>query len=68
MPSSKQRIAIARGPLFVVADEPVPALDMTIQAQVLKLFERLQTQYGSQFQRAPARSLPVARRRAFPQV
>jgi peptide/nickel transport system ATP-binding protein len=46
----RQRVAIGRAlirkPKLVIADEPISALDMTIQKQVLELFERLQQQYG----------------------
>ena len=46
----QQRIVVARAlsvePTFIVCDEPVSSLDVSIQAQVINLLERLQDQFG----------------------
>ncbi|MBV7276208.1 ABC transporter ATP-binding protein [Clostridium sp. PL3] len=49
----RQRIAIARSigmkPDLIIADEPIASLDVSIQAQIVTLFQRLQKEYGFTF-------------------
>jgi len=46
----RQRIGVARAlavnPNFIVCDEPISALDVSIQAQIINLLEELQQQFG----------------------
>lgn len=49
----RQRVAIARSigvnPDIIIADEPIASLDISIQAQIVTLFQKLQKEYGFTF-------------------
>ncbi len=40
-------MAMSLNPVLLIADEPTTALDVTVQAQVLRVIERLQTEFGT---------------------
>src|ERR1044071_8323146 len=40
-------MAMALNPALLIADEPTPALDVTVQAQVLRVIARMQEMFGT---------------------